>query len=69
MRKRQIIDVTGTPLNPSWQGNKCLGNGDHSQYECCCDECDYYLKCFPQYYTFSKKYRFKKWFYNLLKLI
>jgi len=49
MRKKQIIDVTGTPLTPSWQGNKCLGNGEHPEYEICCDECDYYLYCFPQY--------------------
>lgn len=49
MRKKQIIDVTGTPLTPSRQGHKCLGNGMHIKYECCCDECDYYLYCFPQY--------------------
>lgn len=49
MRKKQIIDVTGTPLTPSKQGKKCLGNGEHLEYECCCDECDYYLYCFPQY--------------------
>ena len=49
MRKKQIIDVTGTPLTPSRQGKKCLGNGEHPEFECCCDECDYYLKCFPQY--------------------
>ena len=49
MRKKQIIDVTGTPLTPSRQGRKCLGNGEHPEYECCCDECDYYLYCFPQY--------------------
>ena len=49
MRKRQIIDVSGTPLTPSLQGKHCLGNGEHPQYECCCEECDYFLKCFPQY--------------------
>lgn len=44
-----IIDITGTPLTPSFHGEKCLGNGEHSDYECCCDECDYYLLCFPEY--------------------
>ena len=27
MWRKQIIDVTGTPLTPSRQGRKCLGNG------------------------------------------
>ena len=48
MKKKQIIDITGTPLTPSWQGSRCLGNGKHHGYECCCDECNYYLYCFPQ---------------------
>ena len=49
MRKKQIIDITGTILTPSRQGRKCLGNGEYPEYECCCDECDYFLYCFPQY--------------------
>lgn len=49
MRRKRIIDVTGTTLTPSWQGCKCLGNGEHPRYECCCDECSYYLYCFPQF--------------------
>ena len=49
MRKKQITDVSGTPLVPSEQGSKCPGNGEHPEYECCCDECDHYLYCFPQY--------------------
>ncbi len=50
MRRKRVIDVTGTPLTPSWKGNKCLGNGEHEpEYECCCDECNYYLRCFPQF--------------------
>ena len=49
MRKGKITDITGTPLTPSRQGRKCLGNGENEDYECCCDECDYYLKCFPQF--------------------
>lgn len=64
MRKKQIIDVTGTPLTPSGQGRKCLGNGEHQEYECCCDECDYYLYCFPQFDWCLKRNKFKKWIKN-----
>ena len=49
MRKKQkkVIDVTGIELTP---GNPavCLGNGEQG-FECCCDECDYFLRCFPEY--------------------
>ena len=63
MRKRkQIIDSSGTPLTPSWQGNNCLGNGEYGEYECCCDECGYYLYCFPQYNWEIKLSRFKRKF-------
>ena len=40
---------SGTPLTPSEQGGDCLGNGENPKYECCCDECDYFLYCFPQF--------------------
>lgn len=26
----------------------CDGNGQHPAYECCCDNCDYFLDCFPE---------------------
>lgn len=47
-----IIDVTGIILTPCSGGKECLGNGEHTDengnlIECCCDECDYYLECFP----------------------
>ena len=51
----QIIDITGTPLTPSPQGKDCLGNGENSNYECCCDECDFFLDCFPQYDVKQKR--------------
>ena len=38
-------DVT---LKPSLDGKECLGNGTHDGIEIQCDECDYYLECFPQ---------------------
>ena len=63
MKKKQIIDITGTPLTPSKQGRECLGNGEHSEYECCCDECDYFLYCFDQY---EESNRFLKSVKNLL---
>lgn len=45
-----LIDPsTGTKLTPSFRGKECLGNGSWPGYECCCDECDYYLECFPDW--------------------
>lgn len=34
-------------LTPSYHGKDCLGNGQHPGIECCCDECDYLMICFP----------------------
>ena len=47
-----IIDITGVILTPGNQGKNCLGNGEYinekgETIEWCCDECDYYLCCFP----------------------
>ena len=44
---RKIIDVTGVELTPG-EPDVCLGNGEQG-FECCCDECDYYLLCFPEF--------------------
>lgn len=44
----KVIDVTGVELTPG-QPKVCLGNGFQG-YECCCDECDYFLFCFPEFY-------------------
>ena len=35
-------------LTPSPQGKECLGNGEHPEHECQCDECAYYLECFSE---------------------
>lgn len=67
MKKKQFIDPTGTPLTPSKHGNKCLGNGERPEYECCCDECDYYLKCFPEYLRKIKISGLKRRIKNLFK--
>lgn len=34
-------------LTPSFNGADCIGNGEHEEIECQCDECDFYLECFP----------------------
>lgn len=49
-----IIDVTGTVLTPGNKGMDCDGDGEHKDkngklIECCCDECNYYLECFPEW--------------------
>ena len=44
-----IDEGTGILITPSPQGELCLGNGEHEGYECCCDECGYFLDCFPEY--------------------
>ena len=48
MRKniqKRVIDITGVELMLG-EPTVCLGNGEQG-FECCCDECDYYLLCFP----------------------
>jgi hypothetical protein len=44
---KNILDITGIELLPEDPYN-CLGNGKRG-FECCCDECDYYLLCFPSF--------------------
>ena len=44
---RKIIDITGVELTPG-EPDICLGNGEQG-FECCCDECNYYLLCFPEF--------------------
>lgn len=41
----EFEDIT---LKPSLGGKECLGNGIHDDIEIQCDECNYYLECFPQ---------------------
>ena len=51
--KKSVIDVTGIELTPG-EPAVCLGNGEQG-FECCCDECDYYLICFPEFDQKAKK--------------
>ena len=44
---KKVIDVTGVELTPD-EPDVCLGNGEHGS-ECCCDECDCFLCCFPEF--------------------
>ncbi len=44
---KKVIDITGVELMPG-EPTVCLGNGEQG-FECCCDECDYYLLCFPKF--------------------
>ena len=50
---RKVIDISGVELTPA-EPDVCLGNGE-SGFECCCDECDYFLLCFPEFDTKSKR--------------
>ena len=45
--QKRIIDITGIEL-VSGEPTVCLGNGEQG-FECCCDECDYFLFCFPEF--------------------
>ena len=44
----KIFDVTGAELAPG-DREHCQGNGEHPDFEICCDNCDYFLKCYPEY--------------------
>ena len=45
--QEKIIDITGVEFTPG-KPSVCLGNGEQG-FECCCDECDYFLLCFPEF--------------------
>lgn len=46
--KAKIMDITGTELTPG-KPNECLGGDNHPEHPLCCDECDCYLACFPEW--------------------
>lgn len=43
-----IDPSTGIKITPSYHGKDCLGNGEHPGYECCCDNCEHFLNCYPE---------------------
>ena len=49
---KKVIDITGVELRPG-EPTGCLGNGEQG-FACCCDECDYFLFCFPEFDLKSK---------------
>ena len=44
---QKVIDVIDVELTPG-EPTVCFGNGEQG-FECCCDECDYFLFCFPEF--------------------
>lgn len=42
-----VTDITGVVLTPG-SSDLFLGNKEQG-FGCCCDECTYFLRCFPQY--------------------
>ncbi len=49
MEQRMEIDMwTGAELHPG-DPKTCQGNGEHPDYEICCDNCNWYLDCFPDW--------------------
>lgn len=68
-RVDMIRDVTGIKLRPGWGGHFCPGNGEHYDgdgelIECCCDECDYYMRCFKRELSrhgYTKRYVKSLW--------
>ena len=54
--KEDLFDPsTGIILLPGYGGENCPGNGLIENYECCCNECNYLLFCFPQVGTDSSQ--------------
>ncbi len=45
--QKRVTDITNVELMPG-EPAVCLGNGEEG-VECCCDECEYYLLCFPEF--------------------
>ena len=49
-RGNPFIDpITGIFLSPGFHGENCPGNGNTEGQECCCEECDFFLTCFPDW--------------------
>lgn len=43
-------------LTPSQNGEQCIGNGLSPDTECMCDECEYFLECYPDWNSENKEY-------------
>ena len=54
----EFFEEKEVELTPSEQGRECLGNGLHENISCLCEECDFFLTCYPEYEPkFKKKSR------------
>lgn len=51
-----INNDTEEVLTPSYHGESCRHNGDNPDYEIACDECDFYLICFPDWKEMIEMY-------------
>ena len=52
MKEKKIYDVTGVPLAPG-HPDKCQGAKPET---CCCDECEFFLSCFPEWDENGKEF-------------
>lgn len=43
-----FLDDNGAVLTPG-NPKTCEGNGKDERFEICCDECNWFLACFPEY--------------------
>lgn len=53
---RKIFETENRPeeiLTPGDHGKNCRHNGENPDYEIACDECEFYLTCFPDWKEFS----------------
>ena len=46
------VEEPEVTITPSYHGELCQGSGEDPAHECRCDECDYYLECFPDWKRF-----------------
>lgn len=46
--EKGTLDPSGAVLAPG-DPERCQGNGKHEGLECCCDECDHFLECYPDF--------------------
>lgn len=45
--KVDIDPWTGAELHPG-EPEHCQGNGEDPNFEICCENCNYFLECFPE---------------------
>lgn len=46
--EKGVLDPTGTVLSPG-DPQGCLGGENHPEHPLCCDNCDHFLKCYPEH--------------------